>query len=172
MGASFLWTYRGVLYSSVVESRCPHCGGGVVRLPPALIAEQTDNTTHVCHSAIGGCNAGFSDVLDNVGRALAAAGYAATFEAFERALREEGPHRTAESVARSDVLFDALDEFELADPAINDRRVEVLAALIGEVEDYRDPSCQQCKGDGWLTGPADAPFERAIPCYACAGRGR
>lgn len=37
------------------------CGAhAIVELPPALKAEQPDDTTHVCLPAVGGCNHGFA----------------------------------------------------------------------------------------------------------------
>ena len=41
---------------------CTICGRTrtVVPLPPKLLAEQPDDTTHVCHPALGGCNHGFA----------------------------------------------------------------------------------------------------------------
>lgn len=41
--------------------RCQLCGvAAVVPLPPSLLAQQTDGTTHVCHPGMGGCNHGFA----------------------------------------------------------------------------------------------------------------
>lgn len=40
---------------------CAMCGtAAIVMLPPSLIARQPDDTTHVCHPGLGGCNHGFS----------------------------------------------------------------------------------------------------------------
>lgn len=40
---------------------CAKCGKrAVVALSPALLARQPDDTTHVCHPALDGCNHGFS----------------------------------------------------------------------------------------------------------------
>lgn len=40
---------------------CPKCFKlAVVKLPPWLKAEQPDDTTHVCHPVLNGCNHGFS----------------------------------------------------------------------------------------------------------------
>ena len=44
-----------------VVARCHLCGcAAIVPLPPPLLAEQTDETTHVCLPQIGGCNTGFT----------------------------------------------------------------------------------------------------------------
>ena len=41
--------------------QCPSCHKvTVLPMLPALAAEQTDGTTHVCHPFIGGCDMGFS----------------------------------------------------------------------------------------------------------------
>lgn len=58
------WRYKGKMYSSVIENApCKMCGAhAVIRLPPAVRAEQPDDTTHVCHPVAGGCNHGFSDL--------------------------------------------------------------------------------------------------------------
>lgn len=43
-----------------VRRHCPSCGvDAIVPLSPDELAAQTDDTTHVCHPAIGGCSAGF-----------------------------------------------------------------------------------------------------------------
>lgn len=40
---------------------CPICSKkAVVPLTPKQLAEQPDDTTHVCHPGFGGCNHGFS----------------------------------------------------------------------------------------------------------------
>jgi hypothetical protein len=58
----FSWSYRGEVYTSRVQSRCPICRAyAIVKLPPAIAREQTDGTTHVCHPSAGGCNHGFSE---------------------------------------------------------------------------------------------------------------
>lgn len=55
------WFYKGEVYRSAVERRCPLCRAfAVIELPPAVLAEQPDDTTHVCHPLIGGCNHGFA----------------------------------------------------------------------------------------------------------------
>jgi hypothetical protein len=42
---------------------CQLCGAAaVVPLPPSLLTQQTDGTTHVCHPGMGGCNHGFAQV--------------------------------------------------------------------------------------------------------------
>lgn len=44
----------------VEQGGCPFClAPAVTALPPPLLAEQSDGTTHVCHPALGGCNHGF-----------------------------------------------------------------------------------------------------------------
>lgn len=49
--------YKGVNYSLRVISMCPMCDGiAVVPLPPAILAEQPDKTTHVCLK----CNQGYA----------------------------------------------------------------------------------------------------------------
>ena len=54
--------YRGTGYSLPIEGPCPLCGvAALVRLPPDLLAEQPDATTHVCHPNAGGCNHGFAE---------------------------------------------------------------------------------------------------------------
>lgn len=41
---------------------CPQCGArAVVELTPEQRLAQPDDTTHVCHPALGGCNHGFTD---------------------------------------------------------------------------------------------------------------
>ena len=41
---------------------CPKCGAqAVVALTPAERLAQPDDTTHVCHPMLGGCNHGFTD---------------------------------------------------------------------------------------------------------------
>lgn len=55
------WHAGGVWYTcDVLSTRCPMCGEtAVMALPPPELAKQTDGTTHVCFSGIGGCNHGF-----------------------------------------------------------------------------------------------------------------
>ena len=62
LGYTFFWrTRQGDIHESVVSHKCPLCGHfAVVRLPEALQALQPDDTTHVCHPSIGGCNHGFA----------------------------------------------------------------------------------------------------------------
>ena len=46
--------------SVTLDQACQFCGKrAIIELPPALRAEQTDGTTHVCHPLAGGCNHGF-----------------------------------------------------------------------------------------------------------------
>lgn len=41
---------------------CPKCGKrAIVELTPAQRLAQPDDTTHVCHPSLGGCNHGFTD---------------------------------------------------------------------------------------------------------------
>lgn len=43
--------------------KCPSCGKlAIVPLTAFERTEQPDQTTHVCHPAIGGCNGGFEDM--------------------------------------------------------------------------------------------------------------
>lgn len=64
VGYTFAWWYRGQLHESSVEAACPKCGRtAVVALPTVLAAAQPDETTHVCHPSVGGCNYGFSREL-------------------------------------------------------------------------------------------------------------
>lgn len=47
-------------YSVEDKKLCPFCGVfAVVPLTPQHLAAQPDETTHVCHPALGGCNQGF-----------------------------------------------------------------------------------------------------------------
>lgn len=56
------WTYKNKEYTSDIETHCQFCKEfAVIRLPPDIIAEQPDDTTHVCLPAAGGCSHGFSD---------------------------------------------------------------------------------------------------------------
>lgn len=42
--------------------RCPKCGAqAIVLLTPKERLAQPDDTTHVCHPGLGGCNHGFTD---------------------------------------------------------------------------------------------------------------
>lgn len=56
------WTYRGRKYASEIRpDPCANCGKvAVVLLPPEMMAQQTDGTSHVCHPSLGGCNQGFA----------------------------------------------------------------------------------------------------------------
>ena len=57
----FIWIIENQDYACRAEERCPFCGRKtVVRLPAPILAEQPDDTTHICHPTIGGCNQGFS----------------------------------------------------------------------------------------------------------------
>ena len=52
----------GVFVCRVEPGACPLCGAldAVVQLPPPVLAEQPDETTHVCHPSLGGCNVGYA----------------------------------------------------------------------------------------------------------------
>ncbi len=56
------WIFTDKTYDCALESgACPFClKVAVVQLPPPLLAVQPDDTTHVCHPALDGCNHGFS----------------------------------------------------------------------------------------------------------------
>lgn len=59
---TFVWVYKKETYISTPESRCMFCLKiAVVRLTGAILDEQTDGTTHVCHPSVGGCNHGFTE---------------------------------------------------------------------------------------------------------------
>lgn len=62
VGDALNWVIAGVVYQCKREpGACPFCGiPAVVALPPPELAKQPDDTTHVCHPSIGGCNTGFS----------------------------------------------------------------------------------------------------------------
>lgn len=48
--------------SLVALCPCPRCGvRAIVELTPAQRLAQPDDTTHVCHPLLGGCNHGFTD---------------------------------------------------------------------------------------------------------------
>ena len=45
----------------VLPHACPYCGHqSITELPPPILAQQTDGTTHVCHPGLDGCNQGFA----------------------------------------------------------------------------------------------------------------
>lgn len=49
------------LYTDADKQQCPQCSAvAVVPLNPVQLAAQPDNTTLVCHPALGGCNQGYS----------------------------------------------------------------------------------------------------------------
>ncbi len=53
------WT---VSTSDALHVACPMCQRlALVRLPPSLLALETDGTNVVCHPALGGCNHGFEE---------------------------------------------------------------------------------------------------------------
>jgi hypothetical protein len=59
--STLLWYVGGVFVESKIERCCPLCGvRAIVALPAVLLAEQPDDTTHVCHPSLGGCNHGFA----------------------------------------------------------------------------------------------------------------
>jgi len=59
--STLLWYYRGRFIHSEIVATCKLCGArAIVELPPELLVEQPDDTTHVCHPALGGCNHGFA----------------------------------------------------------------------------------------------------------------
>jgi hypothetical protein len=58
-----VWTVKGKGYECrILPGICPRClsKDRIVELPPPVLAEQPDDTTHVCNPALGGCNHGFS----------------------------------------------------------------------------------------------------------------
>jgi len=60
-----VWVAAGKSYLCyVLPEACPFCGKRrIVVLPPPVVAQQPDGTTHVCHPSIGGCNHGFEMTL-------------------------------------------------------------------------------------------------------------
>ena len=53
-------------YTDADKRLCQECGAlAVVPLTPRQLCEQTDNTTHVCHPALGGCNQGYDVVMEH-----------------------------------------------------------------------------------------------------------
>lgn len=56
-----VWKYRGIPYFSNVVGTCPTCGANaIIALTGQALEEQPDDTTHVCHPLVGGCNGGFA----------------------------------------------------------------------------------------------------------------
>lgn len=58
-----MWVIDGETYRvEVLPSPCPLCGaeGSMMPLPPPILMQQPDETTHVCNPAFGGCNHGFT----------------------------------------------------------------------------------------------------------------
>lgn len=52
----------GSTHTAPILCACPLCGvRAIVELTPAQRLSQPDDTTHVCHPALGGCNHGFTD---------------------------------------------------------------------------------------------------------------
>ena len=50
-----------VVYTKNDRQPCSFCGeNAVVPLTPSQLAQQPDDTTHVCHPALDGCNQGFA----------------------------------------------------------------------------------------------------------------
>ncbi len=61
VGDSFDWHIAGAVFTCRVDAVCQFCGAvALVSLPLPLLQAQPDDTTHVCHPALGGCNHGFS----------------------------------------------------------------------------------------------------------------
>lgn len=60
-GHAFTWVIGDeATPTTVLKMRCPFCAAhALVKLPPSLLAQQTDATTHVCAPFFGGCNHGF-----------------------------------------------------------------------------------------------------------------
>jgi hypothetical protein len=56
------WIVDGEAHEcEVLAGHCNYClARAVVALPPPVLAEQPDDTTHVCHPAFGGCNQGWT----------------------------------------------------------------------------------------------------------------
>jgi hypothetical protein len=57
------WVVGGVTHECErLLGACPLCFAQdcVVALPPPLLSQQPDDTTHVCLPALGGCNQGFA----------------------------------------------------------------------------------------------------------------
>lgn len=59
---TFMWGNGETIYTStVLPVPCQFCKAlAIVLLPAAMLAKQTDGTTHVCHPSAGGCNHGFA----------------------------------------------------------------------------------------------------------------
>lgn len=60
---TILWLISNTVYEcQIARGYCPFCGSldSVVELPPPVLAEQPDATTHVCHPGLNGCNQGFA----------------------------------------------------------------------------------------------------------------
>lgn len=58
-------TKRGIVWlvteADTLPFPCRFCGvQAIVALPPHLLTIQPDDTTHVCHPGLGGCNHGFA----------------------------------------------------------------------------------------------------------------
>ncbi len=59
-----VWDFNGegAYRCEVLQAPCPRCAAlALTQLPPPLLEQQPDETTHVCHPMLGGCNRGFSD---------------------------------------------------------------------------------------------------------------
>jgi hypothetical protein len=64
---TFHWRIGGQDYKTPIQpGACPFCkvAGSVVALPPPLLAQQTDGTTHVCHPDLKGCDQGFENTAE------------------------------------------------------------------------------------------------------------
>lgn len=61
VGHFFNWVIGAEVFPSFVGAHCMLCGAAaIVKLPPPLLAQQPDDTTHVCHPMFRGCNHGFA----------------------------------------------------------------------------------------------------------------
>jgi hypothetical protein len=62
-GNKLVWGQIGVepTVCDIRKDACPFCGKvALVELPKFMLKVQPDDTTIVCHPAIGGCNQGFA----------------------------------------------------------------------------------------------------------------
>lgn len=63
IGDRCMWGMKeGSFFTAIEPGACPFCfvENAVTALPAPLLAQQPDDTTHVCNPALGGCNQGFS----------------------------------------------------------------------------------------------------------------
>jgi hypothetical protein len=58
----FTWAIGPETFTcKVLPTLCRFCGArAITALPPPILAKQPDDTTHVCHPGVGGCNQGFT----------------------------------------------------------------------------------------------------------------